>query len=192
MPFIGERPLIHGEDPRVYDGLFCRFAAAVEPADPVEWLWVKDLVDAAWEAQRARRLRAQLFNIWRKSAIEKLVESCLDDGSIMDPYTLSRGIAHDWTSTGARGEREMEKLLAEYGLSPDVVHATVLGTHARSFERIDSMIAAADQRRDKIIQEIERRRRDRASPFRRAADDIVDVDPDQDKLAGKQLGRRNG
>lgn len=97
----------------------------------------------------------------------------------------AKWVAHNWTSTGARGERALGKFLAQYGLSPDVVHATVLDTNFDSLERIDSIIAAADQRRDKIIQEIERRRRDRAGPFRRAADDLVDVDPDQAKLAAE-------
>ena len=49
---FGKRPLIMGEDPAVYDDLFARLAAGVKPGDIIEWLWVKDVVDLVWEAQR--------------------------------------------------------------------------------------------------------------------------------------------
>ena len=56
--YIGDRPILRGEDPRVYDALFSQIAAFVAAADQIEWIWTKDIVDAVWEARPARRARS--------------------------------------------------------------------------------------------------------------------------------------
>jgi len=57
-PF-GPAPLIEGEDGAAYDELLARVSTAINPADILEDIWVRDLVDLLWEILRLRRLKAR-------------------------------------------------------------------------------------------------------------------------------------
>src|SRR4051794_40678372 len=63
-----ERPLIAGESEGEYDDLLSKVTSAVAPADVIEAVWVKDIVDLIWESQRLRRLKASLLMAARKQA----------------------------------------------------------------------------------------------------------------------------
>jgi hypothetical protein len=58
---LGAPPLVGGEDAAAYDELLARVAGAVAPADVLEEMWVRDVVDLAWETLRLRRLKALLL-----------------------------------------------------------------------------------------------------------------------------------
>src|SRR2546421_676247 len=60
VPF-GPPPLIEGEDAAAYDELLTCVSAAVNPADILEDIWVRDIVDFVWNAFRLRRLQANLI-----------------------------------------------------------------------------------------------------------------------------------
>src|SRR3954447_10584571 len=62
-------PLLPGEDPDAYDRLLTGVGVAVAPKDVIEWLWVKDIVDLLWEAQRLRRMRVALLTGARRRAL---------------------------------------------------------------------------------------------------------------------------
>jgi hypothetical protein len=47
-----------------------RFAELVEPNDIIEWCWVKDLTDHAWEIRRLRRFKVWFFEIQHDKARE--------------------------------------------------------------------------------------------------------------------------
>jgi hypothetical protein len=176
--FFGERPLIRGEDPSVFEALRDRIAEAVGPQDAMDWLWVSDLATAAWDAQRARRLSAQLYEAARKEAIQTILSDLLQHEI---PGAAGRrqhchATAAEWLQAGRDGEAAMAEFLATYGLEPEVVTAEIFRLRADALERLDRMAAAADRRRDLVIREIERRRRDRAEHFRRACEDLHDHD----------------
>ena len=59
-PF-GPAPLIEGEDGAAYDELLARISTAIKPADILEDIWVRDIVDLVWEILRLRRLKASLM-----------------------------------------------------------------------------------------------------------------------------------
>src|SRR5215210_908638 len=59
-PFLLKPALLPGERQAEYLALVQAISAAFEPSDAVEWLWLKDVVDYTWQAQRLRRLKADL------------------------------------------------------------------------------------------------------------------------------------
>jgi hypothetical protein len=59
-PF-GPAPLIEGEDGAAYNELLARISTAIKPADILEDIWVRDIVDLLWEILRLRRLKASLM-----------------------------------------------------------------------------------------------------------------------------------
>ena len=161
-------------NPHAYDKLFCRFVAAIQPSDALEWRWLKELADGAWEWQRAKGLRDRLFNAWRQEAIRVLVVNCLDGGSVKAPSVAARHAAYKWNSTGARGERALRKFLAQYGESVELVRTLVLAKHSDSLRRFDSAIAALDQQRDLVLQEIDCRIPARSTRFRQAVAEVIE------------------
>ena len=58
---LGPPPIIYGEAKDAYDAFFARVQASVRPKDIVGEIWVRDVVDLVWWAQRLRRLRDNLL-----------------------------------------------------------------------------------------------------------------------------------
>src|SRR3954447_16210954 len=76
---LGPPPLVRGEDGVVYEALFARIAAALKPRDIIEWLWARDVVDAAWEGARLRRLPASLRTLGQRRGLKGMLrEAGLD------------------------------------------------------------------------------------------------------------------
>jgi hypothetical protein len=48
LAWLGPPPLFKGEDAAAYDELSAQIAAAMEPADIFEELWVREIVDCDW------------------------------------------------------------------------------------------------------------------------------------------------
>src|SRR6516165_6060595 len=61
LAFAGPVGLIAGENAGSYDELLARVTAALKPADIMEEIWVRDMVDLVWETLRLRRLKASLL-----------------------------------------------------------------------------------------------------------------------------------
>ena len=59
---LGSPPLYEGESEENYDHLYERLRSTVSPADVIEELWVRDVVDLVWETLRLRRLKARLMD----------------------------------------------------------------------------------------------------------------------------------
>jgi hypothetical protein len=57
-----------------YDELLARVSAAVNPADILEDIWVRDIVDLTWEAWRYRRLKAALMAISAHKALSAVLD----------------------------------------------------------------------------------------------------------------------
>src|SRR5215813_12188454 len=70
---LGPRPLIDGEDGTNYDVILERISADVAPADFVEEIWVRNVVDLVWESVRLRRLKSQLLHAAAHEGLERLL-----------------------------------------------------------------------------------------------------------------------
>ena len=49
LGLFGPAPLIEGEDAAAYDELLTGISSTVKPADILEDIWVRDIVDLVWE-----------------------------------------------------------------------------------------------------------------------------------------------
>src|SRR5262245_55093349 len=67
------RPLTRHEDPGDYDRLLVFIAQDVKPRDIIEWFWVKDIVDLAWEARRLRLFKVLLMEVNMRKAGGRLL-----------------------------------------------------------------------------------------------------------------------
>jgi hypothetical protein len=168
---FGAPPLIAGEDRAAYDGLTARVVDAVAPADVLEEMWVRDVVDLAWEALRMRRLKAALLTAAAPEGLTGLLTPVIGSGA-------ARALADQWVAGGRRAARRVDALLAATGLGRGAVTARTLALHIDEIERIDRMTTLAEARRAAALQEIERHRAALAQGLRRAlaAEDADDAD----------------
>jgi hypothetical protein len=170
---FAKRPLILGEAEADYDELLSKVTVAVRPANAIEAMLVKDVVDLMWESQRFRRLKTSLLMTAAKSALIRLLCTLkdLDTGRPLAPES-----AELQAVCCLQGEEEsveeVKEILSDHGLDLDSVMAQALSDQLHKVEVIDRMIAAADARRSKALTEIERSRDALARRLRTVAEDV--------------------
>src|SRR6201988_3614822 len=81
LAFLGAPPLIEGERVEAYDELLARISGALQPADILEDIWIRDIVDLVWEAFRLRRLKAQLMTARARDGMREQVQRLLIGGA---------------------------------------------------------------------------------------------------------------
>jgi hypothetical protein len=70
---FGDPPLVGNEAREDYDSCFEAIADAVNAADAIAWLYVRDITDLSWEIKRERNLKLQVI----KSSHEDEVRAAL-------------------------------------------------------------------------------------------------------------------
>jgi hypothetical protein len=165
-PF-GPPPLIDGENSAEYEELLARVSATVKPADILEDIWVRDVVDLVWEAWRLRRLKAALMavNAHRglSAALDPLVE-----------WSERKALVADWIAREPEAIKRVDQILESAGLTMDAVMAQSLSIKLDDIERIDHMSALAEARRNAILREIDRHRENLSQNLRRAVQHVED------------------
>jgi hypothetical protein len=128
----------------------------VAPADIIEHIWLKDIVDLVWEIHRYRRLRASLFFARRRDALREVLIGFINVGSNPSGAERLHVLAIAWARGDAAAVDEVNQLLQQNGANIDVIMMRVLEQDLDTFERIDRMIAHAELRRDSMLRDIER------------------------------------
>jgi hypothetical protein len=161
----------------MYEALLTQVFASVRPADAIEEIWVRDVVDLTWDSQRLRRMKANILIIARKGALERLLQVTEDptiatlEGPLWHQQLASRWLTNDENATA-----EVEEILDARGLDMNSIMAQALSNKLNEIERLDRLIASADARRNKALTELERRRDTLARRLRMVTDTIIDVD----------------
>lgn len=155
-------------------------AAAVQPTDFIEWIWVKDVTDLTWEVGRARRAMAIRMVRERRRTIARI----LTDGSVrmpskttgFDPYRTSALLV----AAGDEAEVEaFERWGAINGMTMQDIEDATYQDCLGDMEKLQRLADNASARRDAILREIDRRR-DRIADRLRAgiasAEAVIDAE----------------
>jgi hypothetical protein len=165
LALLGPRPLIDGEDGTNYDMILERISADVAPADFVEEIWVRNVVDLVWDSVRLRRLKSQLLQAAAHEGLERLLASIID-------WMRAGQLSRKWALGDEEAMGEVERLLGRAGLTFDAVMAQTLAARIDDVERIDRMVIIAEARRDAVLREIRSRRLAFGQALRRAGEAI--------------------
>jgi hypothetical protein len=156
---FAKRPLVLGESEYDYDVFLSKVSVAVQPGDILETMWVKDIVDLKWEALRWRRAQASFLMKAAKQALMKILRT-VENAGLIDGVQVFQ--VPDLLDAFAAGDdkavAEVNRVLASRGMDMDMIMAQVLIENLDQLGPIERIIAAADARRSKVLQEIDRRR----------------------------------
>jgi hypothetical protein len=161
---FGAPPIVPGESEANYRSLYQQLRHAVEPADPIEELWVRDVTDLYWETQRFRRLKAKLMTV----AVDRAVQ-----GEHYHPLPYGNTPTHVWARSEPAALEEVEEKLAAAGLDGVAISAQVLLTRLGDFEQLERMIMQTEARRAAALREIDRRRAAFAERLRDAIEEVA-------------------
>ena len=162
LAFAGPVGLIAGENASSYEELLARVTAALKPADIMEEIWVRDMVDLVWETLRLRRLKASLLAACANEGVYKLLNALVCDDAF--------GISRAWLARDPAAVEHVEAALENAGMSMDAVMARTLSVTMADIVRIDRMTMAAEARRSAVQREIEQYRAGFAQRLRGAVD----------------------
>jgi hypothetical protein len=158
--------LLENENAAAYEEIFTQISDVVKPADFLEEIWVRDVVALVWEAFRLRRLKTCLMETAAPRGIARVFSSFL-------PHATVNEIAAGWAGRDGTRVKQVEGLLDQTGLTVEHVMAESLADRIDDIERIDRMIASAEQRRSAMLREIDRHRTSLASLLRLASDEAM-------------------
>lgn len=165
LALFGPPPLLEGEDTAAYDELLLQISGTVKPADILEEIWVRDVVDLVWEAFRLRRLKANLITAVAHEGVKRILTPLLGGSRAYD-------LAEAWARRERGAIKQVDELLASAGLTMDAVMAQTLSLKLDDIDRIDRMIATAEGRRNAILREVDRHRTTWGQNVRRAVQQI--------------------
>lgn len=181
--FFDDRPLLPGETAEQYDALRDSIVQQVKPTDVIEAIWVKDIIDLIWEAKRLRRWRGQILAQARLEAAADLIRPAFQLANPMQMDGITGPsvdtLAAGWSSGKKSAQDQVDKYLHERDLTAEDVTARAFLLHLPSIERVDRLASLADQRRDSLLREIERKRTSLAQQLRTADSDILDIEHTQ-------------
>jgi hypothetical protein len=162
---FGPPPLFDGEDAEIYDRLVREISTAVTPADILEHIWVRDVVDLTVEVFRLRRLTA---NLMKANEYKGLTETLAPLLGRSQAETLAEG----WAVRKPDVVEEVTKTLTSAGLTTDSIVAQTFALQVNDIERIQHLMALAEARRNATLREIDRHRQTLGQKLRRAAQQL--------------------
>lgn len=178
-PLLGPSWTIEGEDTELYEDLLAQVGAAVKPQDLIDWLLLKDMVALTWEIQRTRRHREGLMRTARHEAMKSILTRLLepeDPVFLMGREPKIDKLARLWFSGDETAIEEVDELLAKANLSKADVLARSLSVIGQELDRLDHQNERHENRRDALLQQIERRRSGWSKHVKRASEEIIEAE----------------
>jgi hypothetical protein len=165
---FGPALLFEGEDSAGYEELLARVSGAIRPADIIEEIWIRDIVDLTWETLRLRRARAAFLATSRHLGVQRVLQPLCG-------YAKANDLSEQWARREDEAVAAVDRHLATAGLTMDAVLGQTLYVKVDVVEKMDRMIASAEIRRNATLREIERRRSGLAARLREATRDADNV-----------------
>jgi hypothetical protein len=85
-------------------------------------------------------------------------------------------LAAQWVDGQKAAEAKVDALFEKAGFSLAEVDAQALTEHAEAFDRLDARTAHCEERRDKLLQQIERRRAGAAKAVLDASEGVIEAE----------------
>jgi hypothetical protein len=168
LAWLGAPPLLPGENAAQYHDLVARLSAEINPAGPIEEIFVRDLADLTWDVLRLRQMKMYLVAANRHKGVERIL-------SIAMHWHDRERLLKNWCVRDPQAIKSVNTYLASTGLTMDAAMAETLSVKLDDIERIERLIMAAEARRNATLREMERHRSALAAKSERAVRNIEDA-----------------
>jgi hypothetical protein len=169
---FGPPALLPGEDSAGYNDLLARASGSLKPSDIFEEIWVREIVDLAWESFRWRRQLKSFIETTIPRVLEAILKPLLKNqpepprgSSFIATLEAARNVWNagpklisDWVAQDPAAIARVNELLASAGMTMDHVHARATASELDKIERFNRLIASAEGRRNTLLREIEHHR----------------------------------
>jgi hypothetical protein len=193
--FFELKPIIVGEDEKVYDELRDALIAALEPRSIDEWLLVKDIIDTEWELQRQRKMKADIVTATMPHAFAKQLSQedqtqypSYDAADIEEKTQQLRALVNGYKPVRANA---LQEILAVEGLTMSSVAAKAFAATAPTQQHLERMSMSAYRRRAAASAEFHRMKQQQ-SANRQLLGDLPRVNASDAPLAAKSKSSKIG
>ena len=177
--FLGDPAILDSEKLADYEGLSKLIETAIGPRDPIEEIWVRDIVDLVWETHLLRKLKVRSMVAAAPHGLDRALGIISRDAkerkSFVTGYTLKEQVS----------VANVALLLGKAGYDASVLEAETYIANLSNLERIDRLIAQTESRRNAILREIDRHRDSVAYHDLRVAEKAKVMDEEAPKDAQK-------
>lgn len=180
LQYLSGLPLLTAEDKDKYSRLHRDIFQAVEPSDFFEQLWVRDILQHVWEAERYRGFLVALIKGSEFRALENVLRPLVDFFSEIGLEPLGRRrsetLARQYFAADRNAVNEVTKVLKSCGIGWEIINADAAALRINEMERLNRMVISAEARRNATLREIERRRKAFGQNLRRVVNAVEDAE----------------
>ena len=179
LSLLDHPPLLSGENIGDYQNLCAALVAATNPRDPIDWLYVNQVAQLAWDMRRETRIKVATIELARIQIIEDLLKKTMNDPTSIEAHEYrifrARKDAQGW-SKDPKSQKDIDKKLADKGYPPDLVLAMAYEKCGPQIDAIERRIASYASRQIVVLREIERRNDKFARQLEKASTDALDAE----------------
>lgn len=187
MPSFGPPPLVSTDELAGYEELLARISAHVQPSDPIEDLYTRDIVDLTFELLRYRRYKARILEGAVPRALEDKLAPFVNGrhrfGSLANyasdgarEPTPAMELVNEWMRHESKAIERVNEILKLAKLTIEDIRAHAFFLELGTIERIDRLIAGVEARRNGVMREIERYRALLAHAVKAATDEAEEAE----------------
>jgi hypothetical protein len=157
-PQLPDLPLIPGESESEYRELVAGLETTLRPRDFIEAVHCRNIADVIWEEHRLRRSKHSLLIDDRRRAMRDYLTGLLTSRPGLigseEPDLMARG----WIIGDPEALTTLERVFSVSDETVEVVIAQAVRDNLHIIDQIDRMIMILTMRRDKLLDEYDRRR----------------------------------
>jgi len=177
--FLDNPPLVGDETIESYKSFLWAIVAGLNPANAIDWLYAKDVVDLSWQIRRERVVLAGIVKLMQTEVVRDLLKATVDAADPLQAavYRIfnASNEAQRWASDPV-ARKEIDARLTARGHPPSSVLAQAYIRGASHIDAIDKRIASYEARRVGIVREIERRNAKLARDLTAASSYVIDAE----------------
>lgn len=171
--------MVGDETAEDYINLFGAIVSSARPADAIDWLYVKNVVDLTRDILREGAIKAAIIELMQKEVVLDLLKTTRDDPSSVETH-LYRIFAADkevrqWATNPAVRKEINDRLLARGFAVPETL-ARAYMKGASDIDRVDRRIANYEARKMVLLREIEHRNKRPSRSLEKASAEVIDAD----------------
>jgi hypothetical protein len=167
--------LMKGEDPDVYAELYGWVEEVVQPKDVSDQMIVADITNHFWEQQRYRRCTGAVINAKRRSALQRILHGAIglndvDTETVADVYFgVARLEEREITDYSTQAQIPKTRagvidFMEQHGFVETDIDRLAMEASVDTLADLENLALKHESRREAILRELERRRKNRADP----------------------------